>query len=135
MNVAERNKKAKLNGILGEQLSADLFAQLVLVNELLDAITDGRPVEIKTCQEYVKSGNQYKHGKFVLVKKQHEELVERDGLYLFVVLRENGEHYMLFLPACLVPYPTDKPLYTKTWTTIFFHRRGKIPVEKNWQEG
>ena len=129
---AESNKRAKENGRKAEELADELLADLLIVNKLLDGILDGRPIEIKSCQEFVKNQGRWRHGRFQLLKKQHEELLKRDGLYLFIVFRENKEHYLLFLPARLVKYPSDKDAYVITWTKLFLGR-GKTIIDKNWE--
>ncbi len=53
-----------------------------------DAILDGHPLEIKSCQEWIgdsSHNNGRRSGRFQLNEEQHQYLVENDGIYAFVV--------------------------------------------------
>ena len=54
----------------------------------------GEPVVVKTCTDIVEYG---RTGRFVIDRKPHEKLVERNGLYLFVVVKPNGDDFDILL--------------------------------------
>lgn len=105
-----RNRKAKLNGIDAERAAIRLIANFFdtdkvdFINELIDFyINDSVPVEVKSCQEWIhenRNGQKIRrHGRFTLDKKQHNYLVENDGLYLFIVNLSNGKKLFRFIKA------------------------------------
>ena len=52
----------------------------VLSNGLVDGQIDGKPVEIKACQECHRNGVGRCRGRFTLDREQHDHLVENNGL-------------------------------------------------------
>lgn len=53
-----------------------------------DAVLDGHPLEIKSCQERIidsHNANKWRSGRFKLNEEQHRYLVENGGIYAFVV--------------------------------------------------
>lgn len=87
--ITVRNERAYLNGQRAEELARDLY-NVILSNGLIDGQIDGKPVEIKACQEWHRNGVGRCRGRFTLDREQHEFLVKNKGLYLFVVFTENG---------------------------------------------
>ncbi len=87
--IVLRNEKAYMNGLKAEELARDLY-NVILSNGLVDGKIDGRPVEIKACQEWHSNGDKRCRGRFVLDRVQHEHLVKNGGLYLFVVFTDRG---------------------------------------------
>ena len=90
MNITYRNWKAKKNGILGENFAIAFFDDIDFINGLIDAKLSGRLAEIKTCQEWQNNGRGRCRGRFVFSKEQHKKLLRNDGLYIFVVLMNDG---------------------------------------------
>jgi hypothetical protein len=70
------------------------------------------PVEIKSCQRF--DATQKRSGCFALEEKEHEKLVEKQGLYLFIVHDFNCVHRMWFMPAEKVVF-RPRPTWTKVW--------------------
>ena len=54
----------------------------------------GRPVNVKTCQEWIKdacSTRGRRRGRFYLRHYQHKALISKNGLYAFVVFDKDGK--------------------------------------------
>lgn len=47
---------------------------------------DGRPVEIKSCLPWISDSGSLRRGRFWINRRAHEELVARDGVYVFAVV-------------------------------------------------
>ncbi|MBW2561591.1 MAG: hypothetical protein JRE40_12160 [Deltaproteobacteria bacterium] len=90
MRIRERNRRAKENGCIGEEVGLNIlrkiFNSVEFVNKLVDVIADDKNVEVKTCQEWQSNGNRRCRGRFVLDREQHNKLLKTDGYYLFIVI-------------------------------------------------
>lgn len=51
-----------------------------------DHVLDGRPVEIKSCLPWITDGTRRRRGRYWIRRGAHDDLVERDGVYVFVVV-------------------------------------------------
>lgn len=87
------NSVAKKNGNWGEDIAIHFlqakFGDVTYVNDLIDFYTDsGIPIEVKTCQEFINrvdNKGDLRHGRFTMMKDQHELLLAQGGYYLFIV--------------------------------------------------
>ncbi len=102
--IAERNEKAYLNGLRGEQYALALFEQIERIDKLVDAKIGDELVEIKTCQEWQSNGRGRCRGRFVLDKEQHRYLTRKGGYYLFIVLMENGSINYRLVKASVIRF-------------------------------
>lgn len=100
MPCSEVNKRAKANGDFGEKAAQKLllnrFRSVKYTNQLIDYYAENKiPIEVKTCQEYIKRGYDRKGrvkeraGRFTFDKDQHLELIHKNGYYLFLVKNES----------------------------------------------
>jgi len=80
---------ARENGENMEQFVADIFSvDINVYSECYDGLYNNCPIEIKSCMNFVgdvyaMSG--YRSGRFTLTKKEHEYLIENNGIYIFIV--------------------------------------------------
>jgi hypothetical protein len=83
----ESNTIASRNGKLVEQ-SIALYMGVPWEGKPVDAVLDGKPLEIKSCQQYITdmgSARNRRSGRFVFNEEQHEYLLQNDGIYALVV--------------------------------------------------
>jgi hypothetical protein len=86
--IPDSNALASQNGY---NIESQICAYLGIehnCNAIVDAVLDGHPLEIKSCQEYIgdsSHNNGRRSGRFQLNEEQHQYLVENDGIYAFVV--------------------------------------------------
>lgn len=113
-------KKASLNGQYFENAMYNylsiLYGRVKYINKEIDLFVNGKYIEIKSCQEWQtdnSANGKRRHGRFVLDKKQHVELLKNEGYYLFVVHNEKKIIFVKMLPAAAIDF---KRLIT--WTTI-----------------
>lgn len=66
------NLKAKKNGLQMELTALDIIPEMELINDKIDAVFDGKLIEIKSCQKYVidvsRKTTQIRFGRFRLNK-------------------------------------------------------------------
>jgi hypothetical protein len=83
----ESNALASRNGKLVEQ-SIALYMGVSWEGKPVDAVLDGKPLEIKSCQQYITdmgSARNKRSGRFVFNEEQHRYLLENNGIYALVV--------------------------------------------------
>lgn len=106
---------ARVSGVLDSSGQVTLGSTSVL--------EDGTPVEIKSAQRRLNSGQR---GRFYIRQRQHERLVEESAAYLFAVYdpRDRSVLTMLAIPASIVDevLPGD-------WTSVSSNR-----VEKGYRQ-
>lgn len=121
IDVHRRNELARTDGKIGERIASERIDGLTIVNELIDAILDNKPCEIKTTREWQRNGyygsnrkTRWCRGRFVLNEKQHSYLIENDGYYIFVLLKSNRRHRLKIVRAREIEFKRKI-----TWTKIF----------------
>lgn len=105
------------------------FDDVEFVNDLIDFYADNHiPIEIKSCQYMIDSGNpKYpkRYGRFKIDKEQHEFLEIHKGYYLFLV------HHNGFLITGKLISALDIPfMYQFTWREIL-NRPEFNPMEES----
>ena len=96
MDMTERNKTARSHGRKGERQARAWLkklapnVQVYIINELLDLLIGRTYIEVKTCADYISSGDKYERraGRYTIERDQHDLLTSTDGYYLFVVLHD-----------------------------------------------
>ncbi|RLI80394.1 hypothetical protein DRP05_01050 [Archaeoglobales archaeon] len=117
--VKERNEKAYNNGKKGEQIALRDFDEIIFVDRLVDAELNGKPLEIKACQEWQSNGKGRCRGRFVLDKEQHDYLIKNHGYYLFIVFKEDGSNISKLVKAVDVEFKRKI-----SWLSIFHAPQG-----------
>ena len=130
MEVANSYLRASHHGTVGESIAASILNLPVNPIAILDIVPNqGPPVEVKTCQAWVKTehtSNNRRRGRFNLVGKQHRALYERGGYYLFVLLDDDEKPIAAScLPASSIYHPS---LHSKN-TRVSFCWSNVIPPE------
>lgn len=126
MQVLNSYSRASHNGIVGESIAESILNVPVNSNAILDIIpTQGPPVEVKTCQAWIKTehtSNNRRRGRFNLIGCQHRTLCEKGGYYLFVLLDDNEKPIAAScLPASAVYHPSLQTKNTRVslcWTAV-----------------
>jgi hypothetical protein len=83
----ESNTLASRNGKAIEK-SIALYMGVPLDGQPVDAVLDGKPLEIKSCQQYITDVGSHKSrrsGRFVFNEEQHKYLLQNNGIYALVV--------------------------------------------------
>jgi hypothetical protein len=114
-NLSSGNYKAAINGQWGEieagKLLQERFEHVEFINQIIDyMINDNVPIEVKTCQTNVNTGQEKyptRVGRFILNQEQHNFLVENAGLYIFIVKHENLIYGWKMLPAGQLNFKTN----------------------------
>ena len=122
--VAIGNWKAERNGRIAEALASILYDTEISVNAVIDGEYQGRPLEVKACQEWVtdaNNSNSRRRGRFWIARKQQKELIEGDGFYAFFVLDEHGDYLMskLVSARAISKYVGHESSFQITWTRVF----------------
>ncbi len=122
--VAIGNWKAERNGRIAEALASILYDTEISVNAVIDGEYQGRPLEVKACQEWVtdaNNSNSRRRGRFWIARKQQKELIEGDGFYAFFVLDEHGDYLMSKLVSAreVSKYVGHESSFQITWTRVF----------------
>ena len=95
MQVMNQYSRASQNGIAGERIAESILRVPVDPIALFDiSPTQGRPVEVKTCQAWVKTAhtdNYRRRGRYNLIGTQHRALCKAGGYYLFILLDDAGK--------------------------------------------
>ncbi len=85
------NKTAVKNGLNAESVFKNFMSKyeynLTQLNDLIDFMVNGHYVEIKSCQKeiYDSSHQNFRSGRFVMNKGQHQYLVSENGYYYFML--------------------------------------------------
>lgn len=102
MQAINPYSRAYDNGITGERIAESILNLPVDSTAILDIIPPrGPPIEIKTCQMWVKTehtSKQRRRGRFNLAGHQHRALCAAGGYYLFILL---DEHQTPIEASCL----------------------------------
>ena len=111
MQVLNSYSRASLNGTVGESVAESILHLPVNPTAILDIVpSQGPPVEVKTCQAWVKTehtSNYRRRGRFNLVGSQHRALCEKGGYYLFVLLDDDEKPIAAScLPASMIYHPS-----------------------------
>ena len=126
MQVLNSYSRANLNGTVGESIAASILHLPVNPTAILDIVPNqGPPVEVKTCQMWVKTvhtDNQRRRGRFNLVGSQHRTLCEKGGYYLFVLLDDDEKPIAAScLPASMIYHPSLQVEYIRVslcWSKV-----------------
>jgi len=82
--------------------------QIMTINRFVDYMLNAKvPIEIKTCQVTIKTGQANfpeRAGRFTLSEKEHEELINHLGYYLFIVKNEGRIYAWKMLEASSISY-------------------------------
>ena len=111
MQALNHYSRASQNGITGERIVESILNIPVDPIAVLDITPPrGRPIEVKTCQAWVKTvhtDNHRRRGRYNLVGTQHRALCKAGGYYLFVLLDDTEKPIQLScMPAKTVYHPS-----------------------------
>lgn len=111
MQALNQYSRAAQNGIVGERVAESILNLPVDPTDILDINPpQGPPVEVKTCQAWVKTvhtDNRRRRGRYNLIGTQHRALCKKGGYYLFVLLDDTGKPIEAScLPATTVYHPS-----------------------------
>lgn len=102
MQAINPYSRAHDNGIVGERIAEFILQLPVDSTAILDINPPrGPPIEVKTCQTWVKTehtSKQRRRGRFNIVGDQHRALCAAGGYYLFILL---DEHQTPIEASCL----------------------------------
>ena len=126
MQAMNSYTRASHNGITGERIAETILNVTVDHDAVIDITPSrGHPVEIKTCQAWVKTAhtdNRRRRGRYNLVGTQHRALCKEGGYYLFVLLDETEKPIQLScLPAKTVYHPSLQTRNTRVslcWSDV-----------------
>ena len=118
--------RASQNGITGERIAESILNIPVDPIAVLDiAPTRGHPIEVKTCQAWIKTAhteNGRRRGRYNLVGIQHRTLCKAGGYYLFVLLDDAEKPIQIScLPATTVYHPSLQAKNTRVslcWSNV-----------------
>lgn len=119
VDFSERSLRAQENGRICEELIRGILPGLE-PGENSDFLFMGAPLEVKSCQ--VKAGRSDRAnpraGRFYLRDYQHNELIEKNGRYIFAVMAGSQiVHSKMVLASKFLPEFSGNK--TVTWTSIF----------------
>ncbi|MCK9326908.1 MAG: hypothetical protein M0P69_15560 [Bacteroidales bacterium] len=111
MQALNHYSRASRNGLAGERIAETILNAPVDPIGLLDITTPrGRPIEVKTCQAWVKTehtDNYRRRGRYNLIGIQHRALCKAGGYYLFVLLDDDEKPIEIScLPAQQLYHPS-----------------------------
>ena len=111
MKAINPYSRAYDNGIVGERIAESILQLPVNSSAILDIIPSrGPPIEVKTCQIWVKTehtSKQRRRGRFNLAGYQHRALCAAGGYYLFILLDEQQTPIEVScLPATHIYHPS-----------------------------
>lgn len=126
MQAMNSYTRASHNGITGERIAETILNVTVDHDAVIDITPSrGHPVEIKTCQAWVKTAhtdNHRRRGRYNLIGTQHRALCKSGGYYLFVLLDETEKPIQLScLPAKTVYHPSLQTRNTRVslcWSDV-----------------
>ncbi|MDD3175945.1 MAG: hypothetical protein PHU51_05700 [Candidatus Nanoarchaeia archaeon] len=116
-DLIERNTAAHRNGEFCEKYAREVIPGLEWKNGIYDALLNGVPLDVKSCQAWYKRLNHptstRKAGMVTLYPEQDAELKEHHGLYFCIVHFGELVVKSFFVPAEKVP---DRRQIS--WTTL-----------------
>mgnify|MGYP003615722101 CR=1 FL=1 len=126
MQVLNPYTRASQNGHVGERIAEAILNVTVDPTAVIDiAPPRGPPVEVKTCQAWVKTAhtdNRRRRGRYNLVGTQHRALCKEGGYYLFVLLDDDEKPIEVScLPAKTVYHPSLQTRNTRVslcWSDV-----------------
>ena len=126
MQVMNQYSRATHNGIVGERVAESILNLPVDPTAILDITPSrGPPVEVKTCQAWVKTAhtdNRRRRGRYNLIGTQHRKLCKEGGYYLFVLLGDTGKPIAgSCIPASQIYHPTlqtNNMRVSLCWSTV-----------------
>jgi len=86
----ERSSRAYKNGKFAEELLQSLLPDFEFLNEDIDGMFLGVPLELKSCQMFVTRSDRAnpRSGRYYLRGDQHNKLIETGGRYIFAVTED-----------------------------------------------
>ena len=126
MQALNPYSRASRNGLAGERIAESILNVPVDPIAVLDIIPPrGRPIEVKTCQAWVKTAhtdNHRRRGRYNLVGTQHRSLCKAGGYYLFVLLDDTEKPIEVScLPASQIYHPSLQTKNTRVslcWSNV-----------------
>ena len=126
MKAMNPYSRASHNGVIGESIAESILNVTVNPIAALDINpTGGPPVEVKTCQAWVRTkhtDNHRRRGRYNLVGGQHRALCERGGYYLFILLDDTEKPIAAScLPASQIYHPSLQSQNTRVslcWSDV-----------------
>ena len=126
MQALNPYSRASHNGIAGERIAETILNAPVDPTAVLDINPPGgSPIEVKTCQAWVKTAHTENHrrrGRYNLVGTQHRALSKAGGYYLFVLLDEaQNPIEASCLPATQIYHPSLQAKNTRVslcWSNV-----------------
>lgn len=118
--TSESNTLANHNGRMIEEIVQTLLPELQYVGKDLDAVYQGRPLEIKSCQKRCRAadtGKMERSGRFWFRGDQDEKLKEEDGFYALVV-HDQGNLHFFYLAEARKLLKDFSGATTVSWNTI-----------------
>jgi hypothetical protein len=120
-STPESGKAAYENGKFCERKLLELLPEFEYFDEMIDGVLtfNGRPAEVKSCQKttHNKEGSFARSGRFWFKGSQHEELVDQDGVYIFLV-HENETLVSSRIIKAYLLFPIFEGAKTVSWPTI-----------------
>jgi len=116
----ESNALANYNGRMVEEIVQTLLPEMQYVGEELDAVYQGRPLEIKSCQRTCHRSDRCKgerSGRFWFREDQDKALKDEDGYYALVV-HDKGNLCFFFLAEARLLLNDFSGAMTVSWNTI-----------------
>ena len=86
----------------------------------VDATLDGKPLEIKSCQQYITDVGSHRNrrsGRFVFNEEQHEYLLENNGIYALVVRMGDIVIHTRLMKASLISRISGRSC-VRPWTRV-----------------
>jgi len=126
MQALNSYSRASHNGTTGERIAESILNAPVNPTAILDINPPrGSPIEVKTCQAWVKTAHTENHrrrGRYNLVGNQHRALCKKGGYYLFLLLDEaQNPIEASCLPATTVYHPSLQTKNTRVslcWSNV-----------------
>lgn len=117
----ESARAAQNNGKFCEEKLRELLPEFEYFGESIDGILtfNGKPAEVKSCQRttHNKAGRLERSGRFWFKGSQHEELVEQDGVYIFLV-HEGEKLVSSRIARASLLFPAFEGAKTVSWPSI-----------------
>ncbi len=126
MQALNHYSRASHNGVVGERVAEIILNVNVDTNAVIDINPpQGRPIEVKTCQAWVKTAhteNRRRRGRYNLIGTQHRALCKKGGYYLFVLLDDDQNPIEAScLPATQIYHPSLQTKNTRVslcWNNV-----------------
>ena len=126
MQALNPYSRASRNGLAGERIAESILNVPVDPIAIVDiSPAHGGPVEVKTCQAWVKTAhtdNHRRRGRYNLIGTQHRALCKAGGYYLFVLLDDTEKPIEAScLPATTVYHPSLQTKNTRVslcWSNV-----------------